>query len=233
MDLLEGYVPGKLIDIDPKRVRTMHAGIADTFSDGKKIEETIEALKKDPASVKHLPAIKLAALNLPLRKWERIEQAEMDPEVYIRGKRMSSWLHKVTPMYLSVLFQWLFLLVLTSFYINIAESCIPFLVCIIDGKTEPNRRVIVLFTQDHRRLVAAREAGVKTIQAQLMADPLVTGNYTTNDTGMTLEVRTYIKVDDGLHQGKNVSTFPSGGKVFKYAEEEHKFGPIELPPSSP
>ena len=72
----------------------------------------------------------------------------------------------------------------------------------------------MLFTEDHRRVVAARQAGV-TLKAQMKVDPSVTGNYTTRNMGMSVEVRKY-PPDRGAHQGGNKSTFPSSGRVFKH-----------------
>lgn len=154
--LMENHGPGDLFDVDPSRLRTMHAGISENFSDGRKIADTTRQMKKgDPQFLKKLPPIKVAAVEIPRRPWERSDPLE-----------------------------------------------------------PRNKREVALFTEDHRRVVAAREAGIP-LKAQMKADPSVTGNYTTKNMGMSVEVRKY-PPDRGAHQGGNKSTFPASGRVFKH-----------------
>ncbi len=158
--LLDAHTPGvDVFLVDPKRIRTMHAGIADTFANGSKIDDTVEQLRKDPQSAKHLPPINLAAVEVPVRKWET------------------------------------------------------------HGAAANSRRQVMLFTEDHRRLVAARKAGITAIPAQFKSTPVVTGNFTTKNNGESMEIRHYSDKEQGLHQTRNVSTFPSSGSVYRYLEE--------------
>jgi hypothetical protein len=153
--LMEEHGPGDLFKVDPRRLRTMHAGISERFSDGRKISDTVRQMKRGDPALKHLPPIKVAAVEIPRRPWER-----RDP-------------------------------------------------------LEPrNKREVALFTEDHRRVVAARQAGVM-LEAQMKSEPSVTGNYTTKNMGMSVEVRKY-PPNRGAHQGGNRSTFPSSGRVFKH-----------------
>lgn len=78
----------------------MHAGIADTFGDGKKIDDTVAMLKQGPAFIKHLPAIKVAAVEVPVHGWSH------------------------------------------------------------EGANSTGKRQTMLFTEDHRRVAAARAAGI-------------------------------------------------------------------------
>ncbi len=54
--------------VDPNRILTMLASIADIFANGSKIDDTVEQLRKDPQSAKHLPTINLAAVEVPVWK---------------------------------------------------------------------------------------------------------------------------------------------------------------------
>jgi hypothetical protein len=151
------HVPGDIFSVEPKRLRTMHAGISDRFSDNRKISDTVEQMKKDPGSLKHLPPVKVAVVEIPRKSWDRKSPLE-----------------------------------------------------------QRNKKELALFTEDHRRVVAAREAGI-TLQAQMKSNPSVTGNYTTKNMGMSVEVRKY-PPEKGAHQGGNQSTFPSKGKIYKYGD---------------
>ncbi|MEB3283251.1 MAG: hypothetical protein VKK42_30455 [Lyngbya sp.] len=158
--ILVKITPGQLFDVDPHRLRTMHAGISDKFSDSSTIADTVEALKTDPSAINHVPPIFVAAIE------QRIFEPESSETVGHKGKKL------------------------------------------------------MLFTEDHRRVVAAREAGISRMKAQMKADPSVIGNYTTKNLGMSVEVRTYRKTGEGAHQRGNKSTFPGSGKVYKYKDVE-------------
>jgi hypothetical protein len=161
--MLDHHAPGDLFKVDPARVRTMHAGIADAFSDGLRIEDTARQLKDDPASARHLPPIKVAAVELP------------------QGR----------------------------------------------GQTDTQ-----LYTEDHRRVVAAREAGLGQLNAQIKAEPSVLGNYTTQNEGLSVEVRKYHNTGEGRHQGGNASTFPAHGSVYRYGVEDDAAPPQRTQRSS-
>lgn len=161
LQILEKNKPGELFDIDPSRMRTMHAGISERFSNDSEINDLVKRLKEDPSYMKHTPPIMVSAVELPERKWERGD--EMDPK---------------------------------------------------------NTRELTLFTEDHRRVVAARLAGITKMKAQLKAEPSVTGNFTTQNRGMSVDVRKYTTTEEGRHQGSNVSTLPSSAKVYRYTDSD-------------
>jgi hypothetical protein len=157
-EILGSNKPGDVFHVDPNRLRAMHAGISDAFSNGTKIDDTVAELRKPGA--KQLPTINVAAVEVPLRKWE--EPAEPG-----------------------------------------------------GGATE-----LMLFTEDHRRVVAARLSGVKLIKATMKAEPSVVGNFTTKNKGLRVEVRSYRVADEGKHQGGNKSTFPSSGRLYRAVDDD-------------
>lgn len=161
MEILEDVKPGDLFYIDPSRVRTMHAGISNRFSNDDEIIDLVEKLKKDPSYIDKTPPIKVAAIELPKRKWEQKDQID-----------------------------------------------------------QRNTKELTLFTEDHRRVVAARMAGIKKMRAQIKADPSVTGNFTTKNGGLSVDIRKYHKTEDGRHQGGNKTTLPSSARVYKYSESQ-------------
>jgi hypothetical protein len=69
--LLEKHSPGDLFKVDPKRLRTMHAGISEQFSDGRKISDTVKQMERRDPALTHLPPIKIAAVKIPRKPWER------------------------------------------------------------------------------------------------------------------------------------------------------------------
>lgn len=159
--ILENVKPGDLFYIDPSRIRTMHAGISNRFSNDDEIIDLVEKLKEDPSYIDKTPPIKVSAIELPKRKWEKQDALE-----------------------------------------------------------QSNTIELTLFTEDHRRVVAARMAGVKKMKAQMKADPSVTGNFTTKNRGLSVDVRKYHKTEEGKHQGGNKTTLPSSAKVYKYSGSE-------------
>jgi hypothetical protein len=154
--LLDQHKPGDLFDVDPNRLRFMHAGVADEFSDGKVVADVIQKLSDDPTYIRHMPPVMLAAVELPIRKWE------------------------------------------------------------VGTEASGGERELMLFTEDHRRVVAAREAGIPLMKAQMKADPTVVSNFTTKTLGMRLEVRHYQNREDGAHQGGNKPTIPGSAKIYRY-----------------
>lgn len=150
------YKPGDLFDVDPGRLRFMHAGVADEFSNGSDIADLVETLRNDPTYIKHTPSVMLAAVEMPIRGWESGTEAEA------------------------------------------------------------GERELMLFTEDHRRVVAARVAGVPLMKAQMKASPTVLSNFTTKNIGMRLEVRHYHNKDDGAHQSGNKPTLPGSAKIYRY-----------------
>lgn len=160
-EILAKIKPGDLFDIDPSRIRTMHAGISNRFSNDDEIIDLVEKLKDDPSYIDKTPTIKVAAIELPKRKWERQDELE-----------------------------------------------------------QRNTKELTLFTEDHRRVVAARMAGIKKMKAQMKADSSVTGNFTTKNRGLSVDVRKYHDTKEGRHQGGNKTTLPSSAKVHKYTESE-------------
>ncbi|NER93791.1 MAG: DUF4157 domain-containing protein [Symploca sp. SIO1B1] len=156
-EILANNSPGSLFEVNPHRIRTMHTGISDKYSDGSTIEDTVQQLRLDPTAIRHIPPIMVAALEIP--QGFDLKSRELYPK---RAKQL------------------------------------------------------MLFTEDHRRVVAARLAGIEKMKAQLKDEPSVKGNYTTKNQGMSVEVRTYINREEGAHQRGNKSTFPGSGKVYKY-----------------
>ena len=153
---LDKYKPGDLFDVDPNRLRFMHAGVADEFSDGRVIADVVGTLTDDPSYIKHMPSVMLAAVEIPIRKWE--------PGTEASG----------------------------------------------------GERELMLFTEDHRRVVTAREAGIPLMKAQMKADPTVVSNFTTKTLGMRLEVRHYHSREEGAHQSGNKPTLPGSAKIYRY-----------------
>ena len=84
-----------------------------------------------------------------------------------------------------------------------------------DHSRTKRKHQALLFTQDHRRLVAFRIAGIQ-INAQFVAQPNVYGNFTTGDLGMTLELR------ERVVGGGNNCTFPSGAKYYYHDGDDWK-----------
>ncbi len=156
--ILAKHTPGQLFNVDPDRLRFMHAGVADQFSDGRVIADAVESLQDDPTYIRHLPPVMVAAVEMPVRKWES----------------------------------------------GTAK----------DG----GERELMLFTEDHRRVVAARAAGIPTMKAQLKATPTVNSNFTTRNLGMRLEVRHYHNKGAGAHQSGNTSTLPGSARIYGYRE---------------
>ncbi|MFK7749288.1 MAG: hypothetical protein AB8B65_12905 [Kordia sp.] len=159
--IIQKVKPGGIFKINPARIRTMHAGISGKFSDDSEMMDLVEKLKENPSYIDKTPTIKVSAIELPRRKWERTNPLQ---------KR--------------------------------------------------NKRQLTLFTEDHRRVVAARTAGITSMKAQMKAEPSVTGNYTTKNRGMSVDVRKYNETTKGRHQGGNKTTLPSSAKVFKYGDPE-------------
>jgi hypothetical protein len=160
-DILQKIEPGKLFDIDPSRIRTMHAGISNRFSNDVEIIDLVQELKDNPTNIKHIPPIMVSTIELPKRKWERQDELE-----------------------------------------------------------QRNTKELTLFTEDHRRVVAARMAGIKEMKAQMKADPSIIGNFTTKNRGLSVDIRKYHDTKEGRHQGGNKTTLPSSAKVYKYKESE-------------
>jgi hypothetical protein len=152
---LDEYKAGELIYVNPFKLRTMHTGISDTFSDGTSILDLVEELKRGTINIDQLPPIKVCVIYLKRRPWEREDLLE-----------------------------------------------------------SRNSLELTIFTEDHRRVVAARLANKKRMKAQIQVDPRVKGKYTTTNRGMSIELRHYVDIERGLHQRENKSTFPNGSMVF-------------------
>jgi len=77
-------------------------------------------------------------------------------------------------------------------------------------------RELALFSEDHRRVVAARIAGITQMPALMRANPdTVTGKFTTKNRGMSVEVRRYLETEAGRHQRGNKTTLPSSSRIFR------------------
>ena len=154
---MDQYGIGEKFLVDPRRLRTMHAGISERFSSGRKISDTVKEIQSAenlPKFINKLPIVHLAIVEIPVRPWD-----------------------------------------------------------VGNGALPKGGKVVALFTEDHRRVVAARMAGV-SLWAQFLSDPSVVGNYTTQDIGTSIEVRRY-PLDKGAHQRVNKTTFPSSGSVYR------------------
>ncbi|MGW0085402.1 eCIS core domain-containing protein [Streptomyces sp. NPDC003393] len=175
--LQEQHAPGSApFVVDPQRIRTMHAGIADRFADGRSMDSTTEWLKEDPKRARHLPPIGLVATDMRRHKWDS------DSE---HSSRESS------------------------------PARLPATGTKDPGLgVKPERRKR-LFSSDHRRVIAARNAGITEIPAQFMTEPTVGSKFTTQNNGRSVEVRSYFNREEGAHQGGNRSTFPSSAYVYK------------------
>ena len=75
---LTDHQPGDLFKIDPRRIRTMHAGISERFSDDTLIADTVETLTADRNAIRNVPAVTVRAIDLRVEPWEREEDTDLD-----------------------------------------------------------------------------------------------------------------------------------------------------------
>jgi hypothetical protein len=164
-ELLARHRPATTFDVDPRRLRTMHAGISERFSDGRLIADTAAWLEEDRARISRLPAVTVRVVEMRIERWERDRDAALEP-----GDQQPA------------------------------------------GAPEPpqqqTKRDLRLFAEDHRRVVAARLAGIQKMKAQFVTDPIARSKFTTTDNGMSVEVRRYEDIQAGRHQRTNRSTLP-------------------------
>ena len=147
----EAHGPNEVFEVDPSRLRFMHAAFSNKFSDGRSVEETTNSLLEDIGLARHLTPIHLVVIEY-------------------RGEKM-------------------------------------------------------LFTQDHRRVLAFLKANEELeksgkpaikIRAQFPAGKniKVRANFTSQTLGLSTEVREYR--DGGAHQ-RGRSTLPRSAEVYSWA----------------
>jgi hypothetical protein len=159
LSFLQGNAPGGTpFDVDPRRLRTMHAGVSERFSDDRRISDTADQLRRDPRSAKDLPPITLRAIHTPIPKWHRGQEG-----------------------------------------------------------THPKT---MLFSEDHRRVMAARNAGLSSMKAQFVSEGTKRGKFTTRDLGRSAEVRRYVEQGKGRHQREPKVTLPAGAKPYEWRDDE-------------
>lgn len=151
-EILSGVAPGQTVMLDPNRIRTMHQGFSNTFSDGRTIADTAAQMQEEHRYPAAAPPVHVAAMQVPVQPWQ--------------------------------------------------------------GEAPNKRTVTSVFSEDHRRLEAARQSGVP-VPAQFLSNPTIYGNYTTTTVGKEAEVRQYQNQAEGAHQRRNKSTLPEGARVYK------------------
>jgi len=69
-DMLSQHPPGETFMVDPSRLRRMHAGFSDQFSDGRRIEDTTRQMQQHDPALNQMPPAHLAAMKVPVRPYD-------------------------------------------------------------------------------------------------------------------------------------------------------------------